>query len=132
MMLFFRITPSWTFVILPFYLLLATMLALEGRLTLLSIAIVPLFVVAARRLGTRLRDITRQQLDNNARMNAMMNETLNISGALLVKLFGHAQTEVARFDGHAGRVRDSGIHVVMGNCDEQLGLSAADCACGFI
>ena len=89
--------------------LLGMMLALEWRLTLLSIGILPFFVVAARRLGTRLRDITRQQLDYNAHMNAMMNETLNISGALLVKLFGHADTEVARFDGHARRVRDSGI-----------------------
>jgi ATP-binding cassette subfamily B protein len=89
--------------------LLAVMLTLEWRLTLISIAIVPLFVVAARRLGVRLRDIARLQLDLNARMNAMMHETLNISGALLVKLFGRADDEVTHFDGHAARVRDSGV-----------------------
>jgi ATP-binding cassette subfamily B protein len=89
--------------------LLAVMLTLEWRLTLISIAIVPLFVVAARRLGARLRDIARLQLDLNARMNAMMHETLNISGALLVKLFGRADDEVTHFDGHAARVRDSGV-----------------------
>jgi len=89
--------------------LLAVMLTLEWRLTLISIAVVPLFIVAARRLGTRLREITRLQLDLNAHMNAMMNETLNISGTLLVKLFGRTDDEVARFDGHAARVRDSGV-----------------------
>jgi ATP-binding cassette subfamily B protein len=95
--------------------LLAVMLTLEWRLTLISIAIVPLFIVAARRLGVRLREIARLQLDLNAHMNAMMNETLNISGTLLVKLFGRAGDEVARFDGHAARVRDSGVQrAVMG------------------
>jgi ATP-binding cassette subfamily B protein len=89
--------------------LLAVMLTLEWRLTLISVAILPLFIVAARRLGTRLREIARLQLDLNAHMNAMMNETLNISGTLLVKLFGRASDEVTRFDGHAARVRDSGI-----------------------
>jgi ATP-binding cassette subfamily B protein len=89
--------------------LLAVMLTLEWRLTLISIAIVPLFIVAARRLAIRLREITRRQLDLNAHMNAMMNETLNISGALLVKLFGRTADEVTRFDGHAARVRNSGV-----------------------
>jgi ATP-binding cassette subfamily B protein len=56
-----------------------------------------------------LREITRLQLDLNAHMNAMMNETLNISGALLVRLFGRTADEVTRFDGHAARVRDSGV-----------------------
>jgi ATP-binding cassette subfamily B protein len=89
--------------------LFAVMLTLEWRLTLISIAILPFFIIAARRLGARLREITRLQLDLNARMNAMMHETLNISGMLLVKLFGRAGDEVARFDGHAARVRDSGV-----------------------
>jgi ATP-binding cassette subfamily B protein len=89
--------------------LLAVMLTLEWRLTIISVAIVPLFIVAARRLAIRLREITRLQLDRNAHMNAMMNETLNISGTLLVKLFGRTADEVTRFDGHAARVRDSGV-----------------------
>jgi ATP-binding cassette subfamily B protein len=76
--------------------LLVVMLSLEWRLTLISIVILPLFVLAARRLGTRLRDIARQAMDLNAQMNAMMNETLNISGALLVKLFGRIDQEVER------------------------------------
>jgi ATP-binding cassette subfamily B protein len=85
------------------------MLALEWRLTLVSVAILPLFILAARRLGVRLRDIAREAMDINAQMNAMMNETLNIGGALLVKLFGRAPVEVQRFDQRAARVRDIGI-----------------------
>jgi ATP-binding cassette, subfamily B, bacterial len=88
---------------------LAVMLTLEWRLTLLGVAVLPLFILAARRLGSRLRDIAREQMDHNARMNAMMNETLNISGALLVKLFGRRTDEVERFRDRAARVRDNGV-----------------------
>jgi len=94
---------------------LAVMLTLEWRLTLVSVVILPLFIVAARHLGTRLRDIARDQMEANAQMNAMMNETLNISGALLVKLFGRTTLEVSRFDGRAAHVRDIGVQrAVMG------------------
>ncbi len=89
--------------------LLSVMFTLEGRLTLISIAILPLFLVAARQLGNRLRKIARLQLDLNANMNAMMNEMLNISGALLVKLFGRIAQEDAHFEERAARVRDSGV-----------------------
>ena len=88
---------------------LAVMLTLEWRLTLISIIILPLFILAARHMGQRLRDISRRQLEANAQMNATMNETLNIGGALLVKLFGRAATEVKRFEGRASLVRDLGI-----------------------
>jgi ATP-binding cassette subfamily B protein len=87
---------------------LAVMLSLEWRLTLISVAILPLFILTARRLGARLRDIAHQHMEANAQMNAMMNETLNISGALLVKLFGRAPLEVERFEGRAAQVRDIG------------------------
>jgi ATP-binding cassette subfamily B protein len=88
---------------------LAIMLTLEWRLTLISVAILPLFILAARLLGTRLRDMARRQMEANAQMNAMMNETLNIGGALLVKLFGRQQLEVARFGQRAAQVRDLGV-----------------------
>ncbi len=76
---------------------LAIMLSLEWRLTLLSIAIVPLFVLPVRRVAHILRDIRRQSLDLNAKMNALMQETLNINGVLLVKLFGRQTDEMDRF-----------------------------------
>ena len=88
---------------------LGVMITMEWRLTLVSVAILPLFILAARRLGTRLRDLSRSQMEANAQMNAMMNETLNIGGALLVKLFGRTKTEIARFDGRARNVRNLGI-----------------------
>jgi len=89
--------------------LLAVMLTLEWRLTLISVAILPLFIIAARLLGTRLRDMARKQMEANAQMNAMMNETLNIGGVLLVKLFGRRQLEVDRFGQRASHVRDLGV-----------------------
>ena len=89
--------------------LLVVMLGLEWRLTLVSIFVLPLFLIAARRLGRQLRDISRAQMDANAQMNAMMNETLNVGGALLVKLFGRGPVEVSRFKNRAVEVRDLGI-----------------------
>ena len=88
---------------------LTVMFTLEWRLTLISIAILPFFLVAARKLGNRLRDVARVQLDMNAKMNAVLNELLNISGTLLVKLFGRTAREDARFDARAADVRDSGV-----------------------
>ncbi len=94
---------------------LVVMLSLEWRLTIVSVLILPLFILAARRMGNRLRDIARLAMDANAQMNAMMNETLNISGALLVKLFGRAPLEIERFRDRAKEVRDVGIsRAVMG------------------
>ena len=89
--------------------LLVVMLTLEWRLTLVSIIILPLFIIAAQRLGNILRDIARQGMEMNAQMNAHMNETLNIGGALLVKLFGRANEEEKRFRERAANVRDIGI-----------------------
>jgi ATP-binding cassette subfamily B protein len=94
-------------------LLLSVMLILEWRLTLISIAVLPLFLIAARKLGNRLRDITRLQLDLVAKMNGMMNELLNISGALLVKLFGRTVEEDERFRQRAVEVRNIGIRRVV-------------------
>jgi ATP-binding cassette subfamily B protein len=87
----------------------AVMLALEWRLTLLGVLVLPFFIWAARRMGGRLRAVVRQQMDSNAQMNAMVGETLNISGALLVKLFGRAPMEVERFQARAAEVREAGI-----------------------
>jgi ATP-binding cassette subfamily B protein len=87
----------------------SVMVTIEWRLTLISVAILPLFIIVARLSGKRLRDTARQQMDANARMNAMMNETLNIGGALLVKLFGRQKTETERFMQRAAKVRDLGV-----------------------
>jgi ATP-binding cassette subfamily B protein len=88
---------------------LAIMLRLEWRLTILAFAVLPLFLIPARLLGKRLRAVVREQMVMNAEMNAMMDETLNVSGALLVKLFGRVPMEVERFGARAARVRQAGI-----------------------
>ncbi|GAB4274130.1 MAG: ABC transporter ATP-binding protein [Candidatus Promineifilaceae bacterium] len=88
---------------------LVIMLSLEWRLTLLGIAVLPLFVLPARYVGRILRDLRRKSMKVNAEMNATMNETLNVSGALLVKLFGREQYEIDRFTRDAVQVRDIGI-----------------------
>ena len=102
---------------------LAIMLALEWRLTLLAIAILPLFLLPSKRVARILRDLAREQLDRNAQMNALMNETLNVSGALLVKLFGRAPLENQRFSQRAGAVRDLGIRTALIGRWFFLGLS---------
>lgn len=85
------------------------MLTIEWRLTLASVAIMPFFILAARVLGNRLRDTARSQMDANARMNAILSETLNIGGALLIKLFGRQRSESGRFSARAAEVRDLGV-----------------------
>jgi ATP-binding cassette subfamily B protein len=88
---------------------LSIMLALEWRLTLLGLGILPLFLLPARRVGAILRRLRRTAMELNAEMNADMNETLNISGAMLVKLFGREKSELDRFSGDAAGVRDIGV-----------------------
>lgn len=90
-------------------LTLSIMLALDWRLTLLALAVLPLFVLPARRVGRILRRLRRESMEHNAEMNAVMNETLNVSGALLVKLFGRERFEMRRFSSRADAVRDIGV-----------------------
>ncbi len=89
--------------------ILFVMVRAEWRLTLLAVAALPLFVYPARRVANVLRGITRRQMQHNAAMAAILSETFNVSGALLVKLFGRRREEVARFSEEAGMVRDLGI-----------------------
>lgn len=88
---------------------LVAMLILEWRLTLLALVVLPLFVVPARRVGRRLQQISREQMQHSAAMNTQMTERFNVAGAMLVKLFGNDEREVAWFQDHAAGVRDTGI-----------------------
>lgn len=92
---------------------LIAMVALEWRLTLLALVILPVFVIPARRVGARLQIIAREQMGLNAEMNTQMTERLNVAGALLVKLFGRHDSEVRAFSARAGRVRDIGVTSAM-------------------
>ena len=88
---------------------LGAMLALEWRLTLLSLVVLPLFILPAKRVGLKLGVIARRQMELNAEMNTQMSERFNVSGAMLVKLFGRKEREVANFSARAAGVRDTGI-----------------------
>jgi ATP-binding cassette subfamily B protein len=91
----------------------AAMLVLDWQLAVLALAILPLFIIPAKRVGARLQDITREGMEVNAAMNATMTERFNVSGAMLVKLFGRAETERHEFGAKAGRVRDIGVRSAM-------------------
>ena len=88
---------------------LATMLILERRLTLLALVVLPLFILPAKRVGKKLQAISRERMDLNAQMNTQMTERFNVSGAMLVKLYGRYDDELRNFGRRAAKVRDTGI-----------------------
>jgi ATP-binding cassette subfamily B protein len=94
-------------------IVLATMLVLSWRITLVALVILPLFVFPARVMARRLQKITRESYGLNAELTTMMTERFNVAGALLVKLFGRPAIEREAFDRRAGRVRDIGITQAM-------------------
>ncbi len=92
---------------------LTIMVMLEWRLTLLSVIILPLFILPTRRVGRVLREVRRESMNLNAKMNALMNETLNVSGVLLVKLFGRQANEMEKFQENSGQVAEIGVRSAM-------------------
>lgn len=94
---------------------LGTMIALSWQITLISLLLVPLFLLPARWMGRRLQQLTREQMRLNSDMSAQMTERFNVAGALLVKLFGRPEDEANAFGGRAVRVRDIGIRMAMAN-----------------
>ena len=91
----------------------AVMFSLSWQITLISLVLLPVFVIPARRIGARLQEITRESYNLNASMNTTMTERFNVAGALLVKLFGRPEDEDASFRSRAARVRDIGITSAM-------------------
>lgn len=94
---------------------IGTMLVLNWQITLGALILVPLFLVPARLLGRKLQALTREQMNFNADMNQQMSERFNVSGALLIKLFGNYQSETKIFSDRATSVRDIGIKIAMAN-----------------
>ncbi len=92
-----------------------TMLVLSWKITIASLFLLPVFWLPARLVGRRLQSLTREQADNNAAMSTQMSERFNVSGALLMKLFGRPDRETAEFSYRAGRVRDVGVNIAMAN-----------------
>ena len=94
-------------------LTLIAMLYLSWQITLLSLVLLPVFVIPAKLIGTKLQALTRESYALNAQMTNTMTERFNVSGALLVKLFGRPEVEERSFRDKAGRVRDIGITSAM-------------------
>ncbi|HEY5172282.1 MAG TPA: ABC transporter ATP-binding protein [Acidimicrobiia bacterium] len=88
---------------------LTAMLVLSWKITLVALALLPVFVLPARWVGRHLAALTRESYALNAQMNTTMTERFNVAGALLVKLFGDPDAESRLFAQRATRVRDIGI-----------------------
>ncbi|MFI9494991.1 ABC transporter ATP-binding protein [Streptomyces halstedii] len=94
-------------------LTLAVMLTLSWQITLLALVLLPVFVLPARRLGSRMAALQREAAGHNASMGTRMTERFSAPGATLVKLFGRPAEESAAFAARAGRVRDIGVRTAM-------------------
>lgn len=94
-------------------LTLVVMLSISWQITLLSLVLLPLFVLPARRIGVRMAGLSREAAIHNATMNTQMTERFSAPGATLVKLFGSPERESDEFAVRAGRVRDIGVRTAM-------------------
>ncbi len=90
-------------------LTLAVMLTLSWQVTLLALVLLPVFVIPARRMGSRMAGMQREAAALNAAMGTRMTERFSAPGATLVKLFGRPEEESAEFAARAARVRDIGV-----------------------
>ena len=91
------------------------MFALSWQITLASLVLLPVFLVPARYVGRQLATMTRESMQLNADMSSTMTERFNVSGALLVKLFGRPDDERDQFSSKASRVADIGVRIAMAN-----------------
>ena len=94
-------------------LTLVVMLQLSWQITLLSLVLLPVFVVPARHMGAKLAQLSREAANHNSTMSTQMTERFSAPGATLIKLFGRPHEESAEFAARAGRVRDIGVRTAM-------------------
>ena len=92
---------------------LTIMFKLDWRLTLLTLIVLPAFIIPARRLGPRMQKLTREGMQLNAEMNNLTVERFNVAGAMLAKLFGRRDDERDRFASRAAGVRDIGVRTAI-------------------
>ncbi|MBP2066067.1 ATP-binding cassette subfamily B protein [Streptomyces iranensis] len=88
---------------------LITMFYLSWVITLISLVVLPFFILPGKVVGRRLQRLMRSQMEQNAEMGALMNERFNVTGALLAKLYGRPSRELRQFTKLAGKVRDLGV-----------------------
>ena len=95
--------------VIALVLTLAVMFELSWQITALSLVLLPVFVIPARRVGSRVGRLQREAADHNAAMTSQMTERFSAPGATLVKLYGRPDEEVVEFSARAERVRDIGV-----------------------
>lgn len=101
--------------ILTLTLVVATMLVLSWQITVVSLLLLPLFLIPTKWVGRRLQKLTRDSFNLNAEMSATMTERFNVSGALLVSLYGDPSAENKYFSSRARKVADIGISIALLN-----------------
>ncbi|GAA2403044.1 ABC transporter ATP-binding protein [Nonomuraea africana] len=94
-------------------LTLIVMIGISWQITLLALLLLPVFVLPARRMGSRIARLRREAADHNAAMGTQMTERFSAPGATLVKLFGRPAHESAEFATRARRVRDIGVRTAV-------------------
>ncbi|WP_043621474.1 ABC transporter ATP-binding protein [Nonomuraea candida] len=99
--------------IVTLLLTLVAMIGISWQITLLALLLLPVFILPARRMGTRIARLRREAADHNAAMGTQMTERFSAPGATLVKLFGRPDRESAEFAARARRVRDIGVRSAM-------------------
>jgi ATP-binding cassette subfamily B protein len=95
--------------VLALIFLLVTLFYLSWLVTVISLVMIPLFILPARLVGRRMQRLTREGMQLDAEMGSMMNERFNVAGAMLVKLFGRPREESEVFGDKAAKVRDIGV-----------------------
>jgi ATP-binding cassette subfamily B protein len=96
-------------------IVLSTMIILSWQITLTSLILLPVFLIPAKWMGKKVQSLSREQMTLNAEMSQTMTERFNVSGALLVKLFGDPIVEGSSFFKKASRVKDIGVRIAMTN-----------------
>ena len=99
--------------VLQLALVLAAMFYYSWLVTVISLVLLPMFLIPARLVGRRLQRLTRESMQLDAAMGSTMTERFNVAGAMLVKLFGRPDNESRVFAGRAARVRDIGVTQAM-------------------
>ncbi|WIB15807.1 ABC transporter ATP-binding protein [Curtobacterium sp. MCPF17_050] len=94
-------------------LTLSVMLSTSWLVTVLAVVMLPVFLIPARRMGSRLAALRREAADHNSAMSTQMTERFSAPGATLVKLFGRPDEESEEFRVRAARVRDIGVRTAM-------------------
>lgn len=96
-------------------LVVGTMLVLSWQITIVSLLLLPLFLVPTKWVGKKLQSLTRESFGLNAEMSSTMTERFNVSGAMLVALYGRQSDEKSYFRSRARKVADIGIEIALLN-----------------